>query len=290
MGLKIASRRSSLAQVQADTIIEMLRDKYGIDSEKYLMVTEGDRILNISLSKIGGKGLFTKDIENALLEGKADAAVHSMKDVPFDINEAFELAAMPIREDVRDVFISRDGTSFKNLPSGALVGTSSIRRGAQLRAMRPDIEIVPVRGNLQTRIEKIEKQNLHGIILAAAGIKRLNMESIVTDYFDPYDFVPAVGQGALGVEILADNPNGDLFRGLNCAEVSICVEAERSFMKELKGGCHTSVGAYATLQGNIMNIIGIFDVNNKLVKKDVAGKAEDYLELGRILANKILSD
>lgn len=266
----------------------MLKDGYGKESEKYLLETEGDRILNVSLDKIGGKGLFTKDIEIALLEGRADAAVHSMKDVPYEINEVFEIAAMPVREDARDVLISRDGLKLKELPEGAVIGTSSNRRTAQLKLLRPDIHTVPIRGNIQTRIDKIESEKLDGIILAAAGVKRLNLESIITEYFSPWDFVPAVGQGALGVEILKESINAQLFKSLDNAEVRMCVEAERSFMKELQGGCHSSLGAYATIEGNSLNMIGTFNVNGKLVKKDITGKKEEFIELGKALAEKIL--
>jgi hydroxymethylbilane synthase len=269
--------------------MKMLKDKLNIDSEKYLMDTEGDRKLDVSLDKIGGKGLFTKDIEYALLENRADAAVHSMKDVPYEISDVFAIAAMPVREDVRDVLISRGGILFKDLPHGAVIGTSSKRRSDQLKLMRPDIQTVPIRGNVQTRIDKIEKENLDGIVLAAAGVKRLGIESIVSEYFSPLQVVPAVGQGALGIEVHKENPNASLFNSLDNLEVRMCVEAERSFMSELKGGCHTSLGAYAVIEGNSMNIIGVFDVGNRLIKKEVTGNKENYIELGKVLARIILN-
>jgi hydroxymethylbilane synthase len=196
---------------------------------------------------------------------------------------------MPVREDVRDAFVSMNGISFSDLPKGARIGTSSVRRDAQLKAMRPDIEIVPIRGNVQTRIDKIEKENLDGIILAAAGLKRLDMECIITNYFDPYEFLPAVGQGALGIEIVRDGDHGDIFRGLNSKDVKICVDAERSFMRRLNGGCHVSIGAYAILEGNIMHIAGMFQVGDRLIKKDIEGNPEDYIKLGEALAEKIIS-
>lgn len=288
LSIKIASRKSALAQIQTEAIMDMLKYKCNIECEKYLLDTEGDRILNVSLDKIGGKGLFTKDIEISLLEGRADAAVHSMKDVPYDIGESFELAAMPIREDERDVLISREDLKFCELPQGAIIGTSSNRRVAQLRLLRPDIIMVPVRGNVQTRLDKIEKQGLDGIILAAAGMKRLNLEHRITEYFSVESIVPAVGQGALGVEILKGNKYADLFRGLDNNSVRLCVEAERSFMRELNGGCHSALGAYASIEGNTMYIIGTFDKGNGLVKKDISGHIEQYKELGTALAEKIL--
>lgn len=289
MNLKIATRRSKLALVQTEKVMGLIKKVYNIESEKYLVETEGDRKLDVSLDKIGGKGLFVKDIEIALMESRADAAVHSMKDVPFELNHIFEIAAIPEREDVRDAFVSMNGVKFSELPKGARIGTSSIRRSAQLKLLRPDIEIVPIRGNVQTRIEKIEKENLDGIILAAAGLKRLDMELIITDYFNPQDFLPAVGQGAIGIEIASNSQNADLFRKLDNKEVRMCIDAERSFMRTLNGGCHTSIGAYAVLEGNMIHIIGIFDVGNKIVKKDISGNKEDYIELGRKLAEKILN-
>ncbi|NRX28642.1 hydroxymethylbilane synthase [Clostridium beijerinckii] len=200
--LTIATRKSKLAQTQTEIIMKSLKDKFNIDSEKMLIVTEGDRKLDVSLAKIGGKGLFVKDIEIALLEKRADGAVHSMKDVPYELSHEFEIASITEREDIRDVLISKDNISFKNLRKGAIIGTSSIRRACQLKLMRNDLEIVPIRGNVQTRLEKMKEQNLDGIILASAGLKRLNEEDIITEYFDPKVFIPAVAQGALGIECL----------------------------------------------------------------------------------------
>jgi hydroxymethylbilane synthase len=288
LNFNIATRRSKLAQVQTDTIISILKQKFGAECGKILIDTTGDIRLDVTLDKIGGKGLFVKDIEEAILEGRADAAVHSMKDVPYEMPKGFEIAAIPLREDVRDVFISMSGYDFYNLPKGARIGTSSLRRASLLKVMKPDIEIVPIRGNVQTRIDKIEKENLDGIVLAAAGIKRLEMESIVTNYFEPTVFVPAVGQGALGVEILSNNPNADYFRKLDNQKVRMCVEAERSFMRRLNGGCHIPIGAYADTEGDIMYIVGIFEINGKLIKKDIDGNKEDYLMLGERLAEAIL--
>ncbi|MGM0395836.1 MAG: hydroxymethylbilane synthase [Bacillota bacterium] len=288
MKLKIASRKSKLAQMQTEIIMELIYERHGVQTEKYLMDTQGDMILDISLEKIGGKGLFTKDIEIALLEKRADAAVHSMKDVPYALNDAFEISAILQRVDVRDVLISREGRTLRNLRKGSIIGTSSNRRAAQLKEIRPDIMVVPVRGNIQTRISKIEKENLDGIILAAAGVKRMKLESIITEYLDPEEFVPAVGQGALGVEVFKESEDIQLFRSLDDFETRICVEAERSFMKELQGGCHSAMGAYAVVEGTKMKIIGIFDVAGKLTKKTISGVKEEYLQLGVELAQKIL--
>lgn len=288
MTLKIATRRSKLAQVQADTVIAMLKEQHNAEAEKLLIETTGDLRLDVTLDKIGGKGLFVKEIEMALFEEEADAAVHSMKDVPFEIPEVFEMIAIPQREDVRDAFVSISGVHFQELKKGARIGTSSNRRADQLKLLRPDLEIVPIRGNVQTRIDKIERENLDGIILAAAGLKRLGMENIITDYFAVEDMIPAVGQGALGIEVKKNSLNGELFKILDCPEARICVEAERSFMRELKGDCHSTIGAYAELKGNMINIVGIFQIGTKLIKKDISGRKEDYLELGKNLAKKIL--
>lgn len=288
MKLKIATRRSKLAQVQTETVMNMVKEKFGIECEKLLIDTTGDKRLDISLSKIGGKGLFIKEIEIALLEEQADAAVHSMKDVPFEVPEAFEIAAVPVREDVRDAFVSMNGVHFTELREGARVGTSSNRRAAQVKLLRPDLEIVPIRGNVQTRIDKIERENLDGIILAAAGLKRLDMENIITDYFAVEEIIPAIGQGALGIEVKKYGNNTEPFKKLDEEEARICVAAERSFMRALNGDCHATIGAYAELQGDLINIMGIFQVGNKLIKKDIDGKKENFKELGENLARKII--
>ncbi len=288
MELIIATRKSMLAQVQADRVMELIKKNSGLDSKKLLVVTEGDRRLDVTLDKIGGKGLFVKEIEMALANGEAHAAVHSMKDVPFLLPEGFELVAMPERQDVRDAFVSQNGIKINELRNGAIVGTSSIRRAAQLRVLRPDIEIVPIRGNVQTRLEKMKNQNMDGIILAAAGLHRLGIEDIITDYFNPEIFLPAIGQGALGIECLIGAETNKYFKALDNEEVRVTVEAERSFMKVLNGGCHTLIGAYSQVKGNDLYMIGTFSVGGKIVKKDIMGNKENNIELGIKLAEKIL--
>ena len=288
MELILATRKSALAQTQTETVMKLLKDKENIDSKKLLVVTEGDKRLDVSLNKIGGKGLFTKDIEIALLEKRAHAAVHSMKDVPYEMGEDFELIAMPEREDVRDVLVCSSGLKLDQLPNGAIIGTSSIRRAAQIKSIRNDLNIVPIRGNVGTRLEKMKNEGMDGIILAAAGLKRLGMEDIITEYLNPEIFVPAVSQGALGLECLKNGEYNKYFRELDNKDVRVTVEAERSFMRELNGGCHSLIGAYATLDGNDIYIIGTYEVNGTIVKKDILGKKEDNIELGRKLAQKIL--
>ncbi|NRY62289.1 hydroxymethylbilane synthase [Clostridium beijerinckii] len=286
--LTIATRKSKLAQTQTEIIMRSLKDKFNIDSEKMLIVTEGDRKLDVSLAKIGGKGLFVKDIEIALLEKRADGAVHSMKDVPYELSHEFEIAAITEREDIRDVLISKDSIPFKELRKGAIIGTSSIRRACQLKLMRNDLEIVPIRGNVQTRLEKMKEQNLDGIILASAGLKRLNEEDIITEYFDPKVFIPAVAQGALGIECLKTSSAKRYFEKMEDSNAKLTVEAERSFMRMLNGDCHSLIGAYSEIQGNDLYMIGIYDIGGRIVKKDILGDKNDHIELGRKLANKIL--
>ena len=288
MNLILATRKSKLAQKQTETIIAMLKEKQKIDAKKLLVVTEGDKRLDVTLDKIGGKGLFVKEIELALLEGKAQGAVHSMKDVPYELAEDFELVAMPEREDVRDVFVSRDGISLKNLRKGAIIGTSSIRRAAQLRKIRSDLNIVPIRGNVGTRLEKMKNEGMDGIILAAAGLKRLGMEDIITEYLDPKVFIPAVGQGALGIECLKNSESRKYFKALDDKDTRIAVEAERSFMKRLNGGCHTLIGCYAEIKNDDLYMIGTFEVNGKIIVKDITGKKDDNIQLGIKLAESIL--
>lgn len=286
--LTIATRKSKLAQTQTEIIMRSLKDKFNIDSEKMLIVTEGDRKLDVSLAKIGGKGLFVKDIEIALLEKRADGAVHSMKDVPYELSHEFEIAAITEREDIRDVLISKDNIPFQELRKGAIIGTSSIRRACQLKLMRNDLEIVPIRGNVQTRLEKMKEQNLDGIILASAGLKRLNEEDIITEYFDPKVFIPAVAQGALGIECLKTSSAKKYFEKMEDSNAKLTVEAERSFMRMLNGDCHSLIGAYSEIQGNDLYMIGIYDIGGRIVKKDILGDKNDHIELGRKLANKIL--
>jgi len=287
--LVIATRKSKLAQTQTEIIMKSLKDKFNIDSEKLLIITEGDRNLDVSLAKIGGKGLFVKDIELALLDKRADGAVHSMKDVPYELNDEFEIAAITEREDIRDVLISKDNIPFKELRKGAIIGTSSIRRACELKLLRNDLEIVSIRGNVQTRLEKMKQQNLDGIILAAAGLKRLNDENLITEYFDPKEFLPAVAQGALGIECLKSSEAKAYFEKLEDANAKLTVEAERSFMKKLNGDCHSLIGAYSEIQGNDLYMIGIYDVGGRIVKKDILGNKDEHIELGRRLAQKILN-
>lgn len=289
MGIIIASRKSKLAQIQTDIVMSMIYKKHKLNCKKLLMDTKGDRILDVSLDKIGGKGVFVKEIETAMLEGRAEAAVHSMKDVPYAMPEGFQIVSMPIREDARDVYVSMNGIRLEDLPKGARIGTSSQRRSAQIMKLRTDAVMVPIRGNIQTRVEKIERENLDGIILAAAGLKRCGMECIITQYFDVDDFVPAIGQGALGIETLKTSQYIDILKSIEHLETRICVDAERSFMRRLNGGCHSPIGAYARIQNEDMYIMGVFEINGKFIKKDILGSKYDYIKLGKLLGEKIIN-
>ncbi|MGL5479900.1 MAG: hydroxymethylbilane synthase [Clostridium sp.] len=284
----IATRKSKLARAQTETVMGLLKNK-GIQSEKLLLMTEGDRRLDVSLNKIGGKGLFIKEIEYALLDGRAHLAVHSMKDVPYELDKAFELIAMPERDDIRDVFVSSNGVHFDELKSGAKIGTSSIRRAAMLKEIRSDLEIVPIRGNVNTRLEKMHKENMDGIILAAAGLKRLDMEDIITDYFDPEIFLPAVGQGALGIECLSDFKDKEIIKELDSIEVRRRVIAERSFMKELNGDCHSLIGIFSKEEGSDLYLKGTYSIAGEIITKDIIGDKLNGEELGRELAKKIIA-
>lgn len=288
MEIIIATRKSLLAQVQADMVGKMLEKYPDRSYKKLLVVTEGDKRLDVTLDKIGGKGVFTKEVELALLEKKADIAVHSIKDVPYKLGDEFEIIAVPKREDPRDVFVSNVGLHFEELRKGARIGTSSIRRASLLKEMRPDLEIVSIRGNLQTRFKRMQEQNLDGMVLASAGIKRLGMEDKITDYFDPMKFLPAIGQGALGIECLKSNENKEIYKEINDTDTRIRVDAERSFMRALNGDCHTLIGAYSKLEGNTLYLIGTYMIDGKIIKKDISGDKENYLELGSELGNRIL--
>ncbi|MCR6513654.1 hydroxymethylbilane synthase [Clostridium sp. LY3-2] len=284
----IATRKSKLARAQTETVMGLLKNK-GIQSEKLLLMTEGDRRLDVSLNKIGGKGLFIKEIEYALLDGRAHLAVHSMKDVPYELDKAFKLIAMPERDDIRDVFVSSNEVHFDELKSGAKIGTSSIRRAAMLKEIRSDLEIVPIRGNVNTRLEKMHKENMDGIILAAAGLKRLDMEDIITDYFDPEIFLPAVGQGALGIECLSDFKDKEIIKELDSIEVRRRVIAERSFMKELNGDCHSLIGIFSKEEGSDLYLKGTYSIAGEIITKDIIGDKLNGEELGRELAKKIIA-
>lgn len=257
--ITIATRESALALWQAEFIANRLREYYpGLTVNLLGMTTQGDRILGQSLAKIGGKGLFVKELEAALLDGRADIAVHSMKDVPAQLPPHFAIAAIPSREDARDALISPCYTCLEEMPAGSIVGTSSLRRESQLRALFPGLIIKSLRGNVQTRLKKLDEGEFDAIILAAAGLIRLGLEARIRTYLSPQQSLPAVGQGALGIECLAKRQ--DLFMllsPLNDRETAACIQAERAMNRRLNGSCQVPVGGYCTVDEGFLRLKGL---------------------------------
>ncbi|WP_261133127.1 hydroxymethylbilane synthase [Bacillus sp. Marseille-Q3570] len=246
----IGSRRSKLALTQTRWVIEQLK-KAGAPFEFEIkeIVTKGDQILNVTLSKVGGKGLFVKEIEQAMIDKEIDFAVHSMKDMPSILPEGLELACTPPREDYRDALISENHTPFEELPEGAVVGTSSLRRGAQLLAKRPDLSIKWIRGNIDTRLAKLENEDYNAIVLAAAGLKRMGWsDDVVSQYLEKDVCIPAVGQGSLAIECRgSDQELKAWLEKINCPDTFDTVRAERAFLRTLEGGCQVPIGGLAEL-------------------------------------------
>ncbi|AOT72394.1 hydroxymethylbilane synthase [Geosporobacter ferrireducens] len=286
----VGSRASELALTQTHWVIRRLKEKFPhITFEVVEIKTIGDKILDKTLDKIGGKGLFVKEIETALLQKEIDMAVHSMKDVPTEMTPELTIGAISDREDVRDVLISRNGVSLRNLPAGAKIGTSSLRRAAQLLAFRPDLHVEPIRGNIATRIGKIESLHLDGVILAAAGVLRMGWKNQVTEYISTEICTPAVGQGALGIQIRQeDSFIASLVQVLNNSEVEVAVKAERSFMAALKGGCHVPIGAYAVFSEGMlhMDTVVASPDGREVIRLSMDAPEKEYTELGNKAAKE----
>jgi len=243
----IATRESRLALWQAGHVRDLLVERFGLQVELLGMTTRGDQILDRALSKVGGKGLFVKELENALEEGRAQLAVHSLKDVPMDLPPGFALAAVLEREDPRDAFVSNRFASLDELPLNARVGTSSLRRVVQLRALRPDLRTEPLRGNLDTRLRKLDEGHYDAIVLAAAGLKRLGLAARIRALFEPQRMLPCAGQGALGLEVRADAADLlSLLGGLTHTPTAWAVQAERAVSRELGGSCSMPLAAFAS--------------------------------------------
>lgn len=291
--LVIASRESALAMWQARHIQARLQALYPDAIVEILgMTTTGDQILDSPLARIGGKGLFVKELEQALADGRADLAVHSMKDVPMNLPEGFALAATGEREDPRDAFVSVRYQRLEDLPEGSVVGTSSLRRQSQLQARFPHLKIESLRGNLQTRLRKLDEGQYAAIILAAAGLKRLGLEERITQLIAPENSIPAVGQGALGIEIRADRDDmRELLNPLNHADTAACVEAERAMSRALAGSCTVPLGAYAHIENGALRMTGfVASVNgSEMVRDSVEGTPGDADALGRALAEKLIA-
>lgn len=253
----VGTRQSALALTQTGQVVEHLRklcEDHGIEAEFELkkIVTRGDRILDVTLSKVGGKGLFVKEIEQALMDGEIDLAVHSMKDMPFELPAGLTVGAVPKREDPRDCLIMREGYGIDDLPQGAKVGTSSLRRASQLQHYRPDLKIEPVRGNIDSRLRKLETEGFDAILLAGAGLHRIGWSDRISAYLEPELCLPAVGQGALCIECRDNDPFIlELLSKYRHEETAIAVAAERSFLGRLNGGCQVPIGAYAKLTGEM---------------------------------------
>lgn len=290
--LRIGTRGSPLALFQANWVKEQLL-QYHPDLVIHLIriKTTGDKIQDAPLSKIGGKGLFVKEIEEALLRGEIDLAVHSVKDIPTDLPEGLRLSVITKREDPRDVLISREGRPLKDLPTGARIGTSSLRRQIQLLSFREDFRFVPLRGNLDTRLKKLELLHLDGIVLAYAGVKRLGFEGRITEILPPEISLPAIGQGALGIETrVGDERCEGKIQILNDWESSMAIRAERAFLRRLGGGCQVPIAALGRMEGSVLRIdamVGALD-GKRLIRDSVKGPPDQAESLGEALAQRLL--
>lgn len=286
----VGSRQSKLALTQTKWVIEQLKKMNpSFDFEVKKIVTKGDKILDVTLSKVGGKGLFVKEIEQAMLDKEIDMAVHSMKDMPAELPPGFVIGGVPDREDHRDAFISKDHKTLEELPTGAIVGTSSLRRSAQVLAVRPDLEIKWIRGNIDTRLEKLKTEDYDAIVLAAAGLKRMGWsDDVVTEYLEPEVCVPAVGQGALAIECREDDKElVQLLQSFTNPSTDKAVQAERTFLHLLNGGCQVPIAGYAFLDKDevvLTALVGTPD-GRTLLKETVRGK--NSVEVGTEAANRI---
>lgn len=283
--LVIGSRGSQLALWQARWVQSRLQAA-GIESRIEIIKTTGDKILDVPLAKVGSKGLFTKEIEEALLDGSVDLAVHSLKDMPTELPDGLTLAAIPEREDVRDAII---GSTLDALPQGALVGTSSLRRTAQLRALRPDLKVESVRGNVDTRLRKLDEGQYQAIMLAAAGLRRLGWADRIAQYIDPAVMCPAVGQGALAIETRTDRI--EVAASLEHRDTRVAVTAERALLGALGGGCQVPIGANATVDGDTVHLRGIVAApdGSNVVRGNLSGHASDAASIGKTLAEQLMA-
>lgn len=290
--LKFATRPSALARWQTQYIINNLQTAWDdLICEEIVITTRGDRILNKPLPEIGGKGLFTYELEQALLEGRVDAAVHSLKDLPTEDAHGLCISVIPKRADGRDVFICPAGYALDDLPSGSIIGTSSIRRQAQLLARRPDIKIQSIRGNVDTRIRKAVEGQYDAIILAAAGVLRLGLEDHITQFLPLDVMLPAPGQGALAIQQRADDQETrDLLMAINDQATHLAVRAERTFLAALGGGCSLPVGALASVDETEISLRGVVAASDGSDILKVSGVGNDPVALGKMLAQRALDE
>ncbi|MEQ1578953.1 MAG: hydroxymethylbilane synthase [Steroidobacteraceae bacterium] len=292
--LRIATRQSKLALWQAEHVAARLRAAHP-DLEVVLvpMTTQGDRVLDRALAQVGGKGLFVKELEVALASNRADIAVHSMKDVPGELPDGMMLCAFLDRADPRDAFVSRRYISFDSLPHGARVGTSSPRRQCQLKALRPDIETLLLRGNVETRLRKLAEGEFDAIVLASAGLNRLGLAEHITELLDTERSIPAVGQGIVGIECRsADTRSRELTAVLNDRTAELCITAERAFARRLEGSCQSPIAGFAELSGSLLTLRGMVGsmAGDQMFRGRVAGPAETSASLGLNLAERLLND
>jgi hydroxymethylbilane synthase len=290
----IGTRGSKLALWQANWVSGQITKRFPKTNVSLKIIkTTGDKILDVPLAKVGGKGLFVKEIEEALFRKEIDLAVHSMKDVPSELPDGLVLAAYTTREDPRDAFVGRT-TALKlgDLPYGSVIGTSSLRRQAHLTRFYPHLKAISIRGNLDTRVRKVQEQNLSGVLLAAAGLKRMGLEEKITQYLSPFHFIPAVGQGVLGIEIRADDTTmHEIVSTMDDPNARDAVLAERGFLKTLEGGCQVPIAAHATLEGGRLTLQGmVASLDGKqVIEETITGNRSEAAILGQTLAERLLS-
>lgn len=291
--LRIATRKSQLALWQANYVKSMLEHHHpALKIELVTMTTQGDKILDTPLAKVGGKGLFVKELETGMLEGTADIAVHSMKDVPVEFPDGLHLPVICQREDPRDAFVSNTFKSLEALPQGAILGTSSLRRQSQIAALRPDLKIKDLRGNVNTRLQKLDDGEYDAIILAAAGLKRLDFEERITQFIGTDVCLPAIGQGAVGIECRSDDARvNNLIAPLTDNKTLIRVLAERAMNQRLQGGCQVPIAGYAEYEQGLVMLRGLVASvdGQQIIRGDIAGSPENAQELGVVLAEDLLS-
>ncbi|WP_457600874.1 hydroxymethylbilane synthase [Hydrogenivirga sp.] len=289
MKVRIGTRKSKLALWQANYVKDFLERRWGVEVELVKITTTGDKILDSPLAKIGGKGLFVKEIEQALMEGRIDLAVHSLKDVPMVIPEGLTLGAITERENPYDVLLSGGGKKLRELPEGARVGTSSLRRQVQIKKLRRDLRVEVLRGNVDTRVRKLREGLYDAVVLAYAGVKRMGYEEEVNEVLDY--FIPAVGQGSLAIEIREDDERTrELIEPLNHEESRVRAECERAFLRRLEGGCQVPIGAFARVEGGEVHIRGfISDLEGaEFIEGEESGNLRDAEDIGERLAEDLL--
>ncbi len=290
--LRIATRKSPLALWQAEFVAARLRKLHeGLTVELLPMSTRGDRLLDAPLAKVGGKGLFLKELEHALLDGRADIAVHSVKDVPVDFPEGLHIPVIMTREDPRDALVSAAGADIDGLPKGARIGTSSLRRRCQVKALRPDLEVIDLRGGVRTRLEKLDAGEYDALLLACAGLKRLGLETRIGESLDPDRFVPAIGQGALGIETRRDaGAVNALVAPLNDDLSAVCVRAERAMNAALGGGCQVPIAGHAVLEENTLRLVGLVASidGSEVIRTADSAPSSDPEALGKAVADVLI--